>query len=125
MDGLSYFFSALQNGQRAKKSTIHVPYSKLANTLLEIFSKEKYIQSYQIQGQAITVTLKYEGDSPMFEQIKRISRPGRRVYCSAANVPADKFTIVSTSKGMMAGREAHSFNVGGELICEVLVAKTV
>lgn len=121
MDGLTYFFSALQNGQRAKKRTIDIPHSKLANKLLDIFSTEKYIQDYRVQDQIVTVTLKYEGDSPMFQQIKRISRPGRRVYCSATQISPDKFTIISTSKGMMAGRQAYAQRLGGELVCEVLV----
>lgn len=124
MDRFTSLFSALQNGQHARKTKIHIPFTKNTQKVLTIFLQEKYIEEFYEEADFITVILKYEGDSPMFEKIQRISRPGKRVYLSHKEISPEKFTIFSTSKGIMSGRQALSNSIGGEFICEVSVSKS-
>lgn len=124
MDRFTCLFSALQNGQHAKKTRIRVPSTKNTKKLLTIFLQEKYIEGFYEEFDFINVILKYEGDSPMFEKIQRISRPGKRVYLSYKQISPEKFTIFSTSKGIMSGREALINTIGGEFICQVSVSKS-
>nr|YP_665655.1 ribosomal protein S8 [Nephroselmis olivacea]AAF03182.1 ribosomal protein S8 [Nephroselmis olivacea] len=125
MDRLTCLFSALQNGQSAKKTLIRVPCTKNTKKLLNIFLQEKYIQDFYEENCQIVIVLKYEGNSPMFQRIQRISRPGRRVYCSYDRISPEKFSIFSTSKGIMSGRDALNLRIGGEFICEISVSKSI
>lgn len=119
MDAYSMLYTRLQNGHRARKQSITMPHSKKAHTLLTIFQQEQLIAHYQTDGTTIHVQYQYKGDALTFQQIKRISKPGRRVYSSVSSLSPNGLTILSTPKGMMTAREARNLGIGGELLCEI------
>lgn len=107
----------------ARRKTVSAPAAKLKEKILKILIKEGYLASYKRKGQEIEITLKYENDKPAILGIKRVSKPGLRIYRGTRHIPKTLssfgVTVVSTSKGIMTDREAKSANVGGEIICQV------
>ena len=119
----------IKNGYLARKDVVEVPYSKMKEEIAKILVKEGYLKNvkYQMENvkwkKTLILTLKYEGKRPAIEGVKRISKPGVRIYAKAGEIPKVKYgfgiTIVSTSKGIMTDREAKKKNLGGEVICQV------
>jgi len=111
----------------AKKSEVLVPYSKLKLALAKILEKEGYFAKVEVvedQAKQIKIDLKYLNNKiPAIKSIKKISKVGQRIYVGSVEIPRvlNDFgvAILSTSKGVMTGREAKKLGVGGELICEV------
>ena len=105
-----------------------MPSSKLKEQVARILSEEGFIDGYKVEdarvGKELTVRLRYDKErQPILTGIKRISKPGLRVYSSASDVPRVRggigISIVSTSDGVMTDREARKRKVGGEVLCEV------
>ena len=127
-DPLGDMLTRIRNGQRANKSVITVPASKLRSNVLDVLQREGYIRGYswaEIRtGIAeLTVELKYSEGQPVIREISRVSKPGRRVYSSVRKMQPIYnglgISILSTPRGVMSDNEARAANVGGEILCQV------
>lgn len=130
-DPIADMLSRIRNAAGAQHDTTRIPASKMKLAIGEILKREGYISDVredegdgQAKSKAIVVALKYAGDrSAAFQGLKRVSRPGRRVYARHDHIPRVLsglgVSIVSTSKGLMTDKEARKNRVGGEILCEV------
>ena len=128
VDPIGDMLTRIRNGQMRTLNNIDVPYSNFRSKILEVLKKEGYIIDFQINEgknkiKSILVKLKYYEGQPVIREIKRISKPGRRVYSRADSIPRVHsglgLAILSTSKGVMSDSEAIKNNLGGEVICRV------
>jgi len=128
MDKVGEFLTRIRNAGAAKHEKVDIPASRFRQGLAEILVKQGYIRSYKVAKDSkqgiMRVYLKYnEAGHHAIESISRVSRPGRRVYVRADQVPVVRsgmgVTILSTSMGLMSGTEAKEKNMGGELLCKV------
>lgn len=126
-DPISNLLTIIRNGIQVRKETVDIPASKLGEKILEIFKKHGYIEDFRImktnvQG-AYKVYLKYEDRKSTITGLKRISRPGLRVYKQKSELPrvlnGMGTAVISTSKGVVDDREARQMNVGGEILCYI------
>jgi len=127
-DPLGDMLTRIRNAQMRGKSTVKTPASKLRAWVLDVLAGEGYIRGYEKsdtdngQGE-LTISLKYYEGTPVIREIKRVSKPGRRVYMSVKDIPTVRnglgVSIVSTPKGVMSDAAARSANVGGEVLCTV------
>jgi small subunit ribosomal protein S8 len=127
-DPLGDAFTKIKNAYRARKETVNLKGSKMLLTIMEILKKEGYIKDYRFiednkQG-IIRVYLKYlDKNKPALMDIKRISKPGRRIYVNKNEVPrvlrGIGIAILTTSKGILTDEQARKLKVGGEVICYV------
>lgn len=125
-DPISDMLTRIRNAQRANKVAVAMPSSKLKCAIAEVLKQEGYIEDYAVSADAkpiLEIQLKYYAGRPVIEQIKRVSRPGLRVYKGSSDIPTVMnglgVAIVSTSKGVMTDRKARSQGIGGELLCVV------
>ena len=128
-DPIADMLTRIRNGYQARKATVDVaPYSKVKAEIARILKSEGYIDTYAVEGEGIekklVITLKYDSnDQKVVKGMKRISKPGLRVYAKGNNVPKVLnglgVAIISTSEGMMTDREARQKHVGGEVIAYV------
>ncbi|MEM6609570.1 MAG: 30S ribosomal protein S8 [Pseudomonadota bacterium] len=127
-DPLGDMLTRIRNAQMRGKSTVETPASKLRAWVLDVLQSEGYIRGYEkTVGKdghpAIEISLKYYDGTPVIRELKRVSKPGRRVYLGATDIPAVRqglgVSIVSTSKGVMSDANARQHNVGGEVLCTV------
>jgi small subunit ribosomal protein S8 len=122
-DPISDMLARIRNAHLAFHKTLIVPNSKVKVAIADILKEEGYIADYEAEGWEIKITLRYMDGKPIIAGMKKISKPGRRVYVNAADIPRVQnglgICILSTSKGMMEGLKAKQANVGGELVCEV------
>ena len=127
-DPLGDMLTRIRNAQMRGKSTAKTPASKLRKWVLDVLADEGYIRGYQEvtddRGHpAIEISLKYYDGTPVIRELKRVSKPGRRVYLGADDIPRVRrglgVSIVSTSRGVMSDAAARSANVGGEVLCTV------
>ena len=127
-DPIGDMFSRIRNGQMRSLNSIVIPSSNFRKNILEILKKEGYIKDFFIEKSennkiSLKINLKYYEGDPVIKEIKRISKPGRRVYSRATSIPKVMnglgLAILSTPKGVMSDAEARKNNVGGEIICRV------
>ena len=128
-DPISDFLTRIRNGLAAKKRWVDVPSSALKKRIALVLKEEKFLEDFFfIAGdknkETIRVFLKYDYQgNPVIDNIKRISRPGLRVYVSAGEAPRVLdglgISILSTSKGVLSNKKANHLGVGGEILCEV------
>ena len=125
-DPISDMLTRIRNAQRANKVAVAMPSSKLKCAIAEVLKQEGYIEEYAVSADAkpiLEIQLKYYAGRPVIEQIKRVSRPGLRVYKGSSDIPTVMnglgVAIVSTSKGVMTDRKARSQGIDGELLCVV------
>ncbi len=126
-DPVADLLTRIRNAQAAKKPSVSMGASKLKKALLQVLKDEGYIADFTVGGSEakpeLSVTLKYYEGRPVIETVKRISRPGRRVYKAADSLPKVMngmgVAIVSTSQGLMTDRAARAANQGGEVLCTV------
>jgi len=115
--------SVIKNAGMVGKKEIEIPLSKFKLLILGILRSEGFIADYEVQEKAIKVKLAYKGKTLLINDIKRVSKPGQRIYRKARELPYSKrglgIYIVSTSSGIMTDRAARKKGVGGELICEI------
>jgi len=113
----------IRNAQLARKQTVAMPVSKLKAAIAEVLLDEGYISSIDAEGLSLTLGLKYYEGKPVIEQIKRVSRPGLRIYKGKDELDPVKqgfgVLIISTNKGIMTDRAARAAGVGGEVIALV------
>ncbi|MEM7601121.1 MAG: 30S ribosomal protein S8 [Verrucomicrobiota bacterium] len=126
-DPISDFLTRFKNATMAEKEDFLTPYSKIKEEIARILKEEGYIWSYEKVGDGAQAQLKakprYSGHTPALKDLKRVSRPGLRRYVSCDEIPkvlgGMGITILSTSKGIMAGHTARKRNIGGELLALV------
>ncbi len=127
-DPIADLLTRIRNAQIAKHQTVKVPASRTKERILKVLIDEGYIANVEEfkenNKRYLRVFLRYASDgTPVIKRLDRLSRAGRRAYVSFEDVPVYKSglgtVIVSTSKGMISGREAREKKVGGELICSV------
>ncbi len=126
-DPVADMLTRIRNGQSAGKKSVTMPSSKLKIAIAKVLKEEGYITEYVtevLSGHTeITVVLKYFNGVPVIEKVKRISRPGLRIYKSKNELPKVLdglgIAIVSTSNGVMTDRAARAIGFGGEVICTV------
>ena len=128
MNPIGDMLTRIRNGQTRLLSKVEMPSSNLRLKILEVLKTEGFISSYHIEKKennkiSLIVDLKYYEGSPVIKDIKRISKPGRRVYSRATSIPRIQnglgLAIISTNKGVMSDIEARKNNIGGEIICRV------
>jgi len=126
-DQIADYLTRIRNAGNARHKTVSIPSSKLKIAITEILKEQGYITDFEeikdgVQPQ-IKVHLRYFAGEPAIKDIKRVSKPGRRVYVSADNLPRIKnglgTAIISTSRGVMNEKQAKKFNIGGEFICSL------
>ncbi len=127
-DPIGDLITRIRNAQMRRHSSLSVPASKLRGWVLDVLETEGYIRGYSRVEQAgekpsFDIELKYFEGEPVITKIKRVSKPGRRVYSSVGDLPSVRnglgISIVSTPKGVMSDNAARDANVGGEVLCEV------
>jgi small subunit ribosomal protein S8 len=127
-DPLGDMLTRIRNAQRARMSVVLSPASSLRTNVLEVLRREGYIRGYSQaevrKGIAeLRIELKYHEGEPVIKEIKRVSKPGRRVYSKIKDLPRVYnglgIAILSTPQGVMSDQEARSANVGGEVLCRV------
>jgi len=122
-DTVADMLTRIRNAQLARKQTVAMPVSKLKTAIANVLMSEGYIASVESEGLSLTLGLKYYEGKPVIEQIKRVSRPGLRIYKSKDELAPVKqglgVLIVSTNKGIMTDRAARAAGVGGEVIALV------
>ena len=128
MDPIGDMFTRIRNGQLRKLTKVEMPSSNFRLKVLEVLKNEGFISSYHIEKKdnnkvSLLVDLKYYEGTPVIKEIKRVSKPGRRVFSSATSIPRIQnglgLAIISTNKGVMSDIEARKNNIGGEIICRV------
>ncbi len=128
MDPIGDMFTRIRNGQMRFLNTIDLPASNFRLKILEVLKQEGYIINYVLEKKEknkknLKVDLKYYEGHPVIKEIKRVSKPGRRVYSKANSIPIIQnglgLAILSTPKGVMSDNEARKNNLGGEIICKV------
>jgi small subunit ribosomal protein S8 len=127
-DPIADMLTRIRNATRAKRKKVEIPASNLKKAIADLLLREKYITDYQVlegssQG-TIRISLKYTGrDESAIGGLKRVSRPGRRVYVGKAEIPRVMgglgTAILSTPRGVLTDKESRKMGVGGELICYV------
>ena len=127
-DPVADLLTRIRNGQRAKKSSINTPASKLRENVLDVLKREGYIRNYSNENirkgiVEIIIELKYYDGEPVIKEINRVSSPGCRVYSKIKDLPRIYnglgIAILSTPQGVMSDAEARVANVGGEVLCHV------
>ena len=126
-DPIADFLTRIRNASMVGKVEVTMPFSKVNNEIATLLAREGYIQAASHRGRGINkeivVEVRYIDDKPAIENIKRISKPGRRVYRKASSLRVIKsglgMSVVSTPKGMLTDKEARNNKVGGEIVCEI------
>jgi len=128
VDPIGDMLTRIRNGQMRYLNKISIPFSNFRSKILDVLKKEGYIINFIVDKdkdnkKSILVDLKYYEGRPVIREIKRVSKPGRRVYSSATSIPRVHsglgLAILSTSKGVMSDSEAIKNNLGGEIICRI------
>jgi small subunit ribosomal protein S8 len=126
-DPIADMLTRIRNAQKARKEFASFPASRLKLAIVEVLQQEGYIEAVETEGSgvqsSIKVRLKYHQSVPVIEKIRRVSRPGLRVYAGVAELPRVQgglgVAIISTSGGVMTDRQARAQGRGGEVLCVV------
>ena len=127
-DPIGDMITRIRNAQLRTLYNVKIPSSKFRAKILEVLKQEGYISNYKLLSDSknkssLIVDLKYHNGSPVIKEIKRVSKPGRRIYAKADSISKVQnglgLAIVSTSIGIMSDNDARIKNVGGEIICRV------
>jgi small subunit ribosomal protein S8 len=127
-DPLGDMLTRIRNGQMAQKGSVLSPASKLRKNVLEVLRREGYIRGYSASepkdGKSeLSIELKYHNGEPVIRELRRVSRPGRRIYAGVKELPEIYnglgIAILSTPRGVLSDAEARESRVGGEVLCTV------
>ncbi len=127
-DPLADMFTRIRNGSQANFEKVDIPSSKLKREVVKILKEEGFIKNFKMvtedhKNEVIRIFLKYDVNRKGIIHIRRISRPGRRVYVGSAHIPKVMsglgISILSTPKGILADKAAREANLGGEVLCYV------
>lgn len=127
-DPIADMLTRIRNAVRAKKKEVNIPSSKLKIEIARILKEEGYIKSYKViednkQG-VLNITLKYTDDNQSaITGLRRVSKPGCRIYCTKDSIPKVLdglgIVIISTSRGILTGKQCEELGLGGEVLCEI------
>jgi small subunit ribosomal protein S8 len=127
-DPLGDMLTRIRNGQSARKNIVNSPASRFRSDVLEVLKREGYIRDFSSVEKRpgiyeLQIELKYHDGLPVISEIKRVSRPGRRVYSKIKDLGhiynGLGISILSTPRGVLSDAEAREANVGGEILCRV------
>lgn len=127
-DPISDLLTRIRNALAVKKAEVLLPHSKFKANLADLLVKQGWLVSAETvmdkDFKFLKLTLKYEADGePVIGGLRRMSKPGQRLYAGASKIPSVKIgigsTIVSTSKGLMIDKEARKKKLGGEVVCQI------
>ena len=126
-DPIADMLARVRNAIMVNKHEVNMPHSKVKEAVAQLLKANNFVSDVRVSdatiGKNLTIVINGEFENSRITEIKRLSKPGRRYYVSAAEIPTVKrgrgLVIVSTSKGMMTGVEAKQQGIGGELICQV------
>ena len=124
-DPIADMLTRIRNSSAARRSEVAVPYSKVKFAIAKILEKTGYLAGVETKDDTgeMSIRLRYDGRAPAFESIRRISKPGRRVYATSGELPTVRsgsgIAVISTSQGLMTNVEAKTRRLGGEIICEI------
>jgi small subunit ribosomal protein S8 len=137
-DTISDMLTRIRNGLLAKKPEVVLPYSNFKHSLAKVLQSEGYIKNVEVSAKGgttsggkendgfknLTLTLKYDQTGvPVISEIKRVSKPGQRIYSGRMEIPSVMggmgTTIISTSKGLMTDKQARKNKIGGEIVCQI------
>lgn len=126
-DPIADMLTRIRNAQAVEKEFVLIPLSRLKKAIADVLKNEEYIVDYSIveeQGfQHLKVILKYSNNIPAIRSLKRVSKPGCRIYAKRGELPAVLnnlgIAIISTSRGVMTNHEARKSRLGGEILCEI------
>ena len=128
-DPIADMITRIRNAQLRNLHSVIIPSSKFRAKILDVLKQEGYIGDYKILSDkknnkdSLLIDLKYSNGSPVIKEIKRVSKPGRRIYAKAGSIAKIQnglgLAIVATSMGIMSDNDARTKNIGGEIICRV------
>ena len=122
-DPIADLLTRIRNAYSAMHSSVTLSPSRAREALLGILQTEGYISDYSLVDGQIVVNLKYHEHKPVVAGLKRVSKPGRRIYVGSKHIPSVQnglgICILSTSKGILEGKKAAEIGIGGELLCEI------
>lgn len=126
-DPIADMLTRIRNAIAASRNSVMLPHSKIKESIAQILKDNGFVADYKVEKsgefKTLVVTIQPEGNSPVISALQRVSKPGRRVYASSQDIPlvlgGRGMVILSTSSGLMTGREARKQGLGGELICKV------
>jgi small subunit ribosomal protein S8 len=125
-DPISDMLTRIRNASSAQLPVVELPHSKVKESIANILKKEGYVSEVNVEGKAkktIKLKLKYQGRKGVIEGLRRVSTPGLRRYAGATEIPHVRgglgVAIISTSEGVMSGKQARHKNIGGELLCYI------
>lgn len=126
-DPIADMLTRIRNAIAVRKHEVNMPHSKAKEAVAQLLKKSGFLSTVRVTdatiGKTLTILINNESENARITEIQRLSKPGRRYYVSAKEIPTVKsgrgVVIVSTSRGMMTGKEAQAQGVGGELICKV------
>lgn len=126
-DPIADMLTRIRNAIAASRSYVVMPHSKVKENIARLLKENNFIADYTVDDsgnfKSLTITVHRDGDDPSITSLQRVSKPGRRIYAGAQEIPlvlgGRGMVILSTSGGMMSGREARKRGLGGELICKV------
>ena len=128
VDPIGDMITRIRNAQLRALNNVVIPSSKFRARILDVLKQEGYIANYKVSSdnkkrESLLVDLKYSNGLPVIKEIKRVSKPGRRIYAKAESIAKIQnglgLAIVSTSMGIMSDNDARTKNIGGEIICRV------
>ena len=127
LDPIGDMITRIRYAQLRALNNVTIPSSKFRARILDVLKQEGYIANYKISSdnkkESLLVDLKYSNGLPVIKEIKRVSKPGRRIYAKAGSIEKIQnglgLAIVSTSMGIMSDNDARTKNIGGEIICRV------
>jgi small subunit ribosomal protein S8 len=127
MDPITDLLNRIRNAQAVLKPAISLPFSNMKFEIAKILQKEGLVGKVEKEGKKVKKTLeielRYDGKEPLIAGLKRVSKPGQRIYLPASQIRSVKggygFAIISTSKGLLTDKEARRQKIGGEVICQI------
>lgn len=126
-DPVADMLTRIRNGLARNKVNVSMPSSGLKEAIAKVLQDEGFVDGFEVKEtdrkKILSITLRYYEGEPVIEQLSRVSRPGRRMYCGANDMPRLNgglgVVMISTSKGVMSDRQARKEGIGGEVICSV------
>jgi|TARA_B100000929_G_scaffold251396_1_gene211365 small subunit ribosomal protein S8 len=126
-DPIADMLTRIRNGLARDKVSVSMPSSGVKEAIAAVLKEEGFIDGFSVtvadQKKELTVDLRYHQGEPAIEKMSRVSRPGRRQYCGATDMPSVNgglgVVMISTSKGIMSDRQARRQGIGGEVICSI------
>ncbi len=126
-DPVSDMLTRIKNAYMARKTSVSMPTSKVKEAIAQVLVANNYVAEIKKEDHPVqpvlVLTLSYNGKSPALTDLKRISKPGRRLYTNVDNIPRTLggygVTIISTSQGVMSDKDAKKKNIGGEILCQI------